>query len=223
MTLTKPLLFLVFLLVGCNGWAAQDTIRQVFLWKIVLNDEGISPHQSIHLSGEAAQQFNWAEEFHNYSRIIIHRILPTDVLQLQKGFDAFDTSAWTALKQVRTIHETRDQDDPIIYSRDGEDYADEEMMYFSTEQETQLPYFYLGRPIEDGNRVRLDLDLIWSEPGECPTEIGEYEHHSGQIRLLFKDEKGTTLMQRDIRTHFIPTTGEEDARVVEIDIQLYSH
>jgi len=220
MSLTKPFLFLVFLFIGYNGLAAQDTIRQVFLWKTTLDDEGISTKQSIHLSGEAAQEFNWAEEFHNYSRIIIHRILAADAPQLEKGYEAFKTSAWQALKQVHTIHETRDQEGTIIYSRNLE-VADEEMMYFSTAQETRLPYFYLGRPIYD--RVKLDLDLIWSEPGECPTELGEYERSPGQIRLLFKDKKGTTLMKRHLTIHFIPTSDEDEIRVAEIDVQLYSH
>lgn len=210
----------MFLFIGCNGLAAQDAIQQIFLWKTALNDEGITTKQSIHLSGEAAQQFKWAEEFHNYSRIIIHRILPTDAQQLEKGYEAYKTAAWNALQQVHTIHETRDQDGPIIYSRNL-DLPDEEMMYFSTVQEIRLPYFYLGRPIDD--RVKLDLDLIWSESGECPTEIGEYEHYPGQIQLLFKDEKGTTLMKRSIITHFIPSSGAGEIRVVEIDVQLYSH
>lgn len=222
MTLTKPFLFLVFLLVGCNGLAAQDTIRQVFLWKTTLNDEGIHTHQSIHLNGEAAQQFNWAEEIHHYSRIIIHRLFPAATPQLAKGDEAFNNSAWNALKQVRTIHESRNPKDRIIYHRNLE-LADEEMMFFSTVQETRLPYFYLGRPIEDAGQIRLDLDLRWSEPGECPTELGEYEQSPGQIQLLFKDKKGTTLMKRHLTIHFIPTSDEEEIRVAEIDVQLYAH
>lgn len=220
MSLTKPFLFLVFLFVGCSQLAAQDTMRQVFLWKTTLNDEGVSTNQSIHLSGAAAQQFNWAEEIHNYSRIIIHRILPADAQQLEKGDEAFNNSAWNVLKQVRTIHESRNQKDRIIYHRNLE-LADEEMMFFSTAQATRLPYLYLGRPLED--QIRLDLDLRWSEPGECPTELGEYELDPGQIRVLFKDEKGTTLMKRSIITHFISNTPEEEIRVVEIDVQLSSH
>ena len=220
MNLTRPLFFLVLLLMGSTELGAQDTLLQVFLWKTDIDDEGITTQQNIHLSGEAAQQFNWAEEFHNYSRIIIHRILPTDAQQLEKGYEAYKTSAWDVLKQVRTIYETRDPKDTTIYSRNLE-VADEEMMYFSTAKETGLPYFYLGLPIDE--QVKLDLDLRWSEPGECPTELGEYEHYPGQIRLLFKDEKGTTLMKRSITTHLIPTTGEEEIRVAEIDVQLSSH
>jgi len=221
MTLTKPFFFLAFLLMACHGLVAQDTLRQVFLWKTAMHDEDIATTQSIHLSGEAAQQFNWAEEFHHYSRIIIHRILPTDAQQLEKGYEAFKVSAWEVLKQVQTIHEARGPKDEIIYTRDPVDVLDEKMIYFTTTQETRLPYFYLGFPID--GQINLDLDLSWSEPGECPTELREYERYAGQMRLLFKDEKGTTLMKRSITTHFIPTTSEEEIQVVEIDVHLSSH
>ncbi len=218
---SPPFILLVILFSFSSSLAAQDTLVQVFLWKSTREADGVSANQAIHLSGEAAQQFNWAEQFDDYSAIIIHRVLPSKAPQASKNIDEFKTMAWNTMKRVVAIHETRDQQSGLIYKHYGEYFPDDEERYFSTAQKTTLPDLYVGRSAYD--RVALDLALIWMESGECPGEWGEYEQQPGEIELLFTDKKKQVLMKRNISSQLISHHGDQITRVVEIEVELPPH
>jgi len=174
--------------------------------------------QEMNLSGLEAEQFLWQDYADQPVELIVRSEKHTNPNDPKHGVDFFIQNT----HKVLTVDNMGRKKEYLWRGTFGlEDGGAFKSRYFELldhEDYEKFPFITIDNARKNGGGASDELNVYWSERGECPLEIDEGNLPAGEMLVFFEDNQSQTLMKLMIKTRLIPIESEDMFRLVEIEV-----